>query len=75
MPSSSNVPVLHFIGSFWTGVILVSLIASVFFPGPRDTIVALGLIPYLLLWFVALLPGIGALYLAERMSGGTVSGE
>ena len=58
--------VLRAIGCYWTGFILVSLIWSTSIESMRERISGTSLVPYLVVWFIALTPGIVILYLAEN---------
>ncbi len=59
MSSMSKSFVLAAAGCTWIGLVLVSLIVSgVAFQAFREFIVSLGIVPYLGLWALALVPGI-----------------
>ncbi len=62
---------LRVIGIYWTGLVLVSLIWSTSVESMRDRIGGTTILPYLLVWFVALVPGVVVLYLAENMKSET----
>jgi hypothetical protein len=57
---------LRAIGCYWYGLVLVSLIWSTSIESMRERISGTTLVPYLAVWFIALLPGIVILYLAEN---------
>lgn len=57
---------LRVIGCYWYGLVLVSLIWSTSIDSMRERISSTTLVPYLVAWFLALLPGIVILYLAEN---------
>ena len=58
---------LRVIGCYWYGLVLVSLIWSTTIDSIRERIGSTTLIPYLLVWFVTLVPGVIVLYLSEQM--------
>jgi hypothetical protein len=57
---------LRAVGCYWSGFVLVCLIWSTAIPSMRERIGGTTLMPYLLAWFVALIPGIVILYFAEK---------
>ena len=57
---------LRVVGCYWYGLILVSLIWSTSIESMRNAISGTTLIPYLIVWFIALVPGLVILYLAEK---------
>jgi hypothetical protein len=57
---------LRAIGIYWSGFMLVSLIWSTAVDSMRERIGNTTLIPYLIVWFVALAPGLVILYFAEK---------
>lgn len=57
---------LRAIGCYWYGLVLVSLIWSTSIEGMRERISGTTLVPYLVAWFIALIPGVVILYLAEN---------
>jgi len=58
---------LRVIGCYWYGLVLVSLIWSTTIDSIRERIGNTTLIPYLVVWFILLAPGLIVLYLAEQM--------
>jgi hypothetical protein len=65
---------LGVIGALWMGFVLVALILSAFFTGPRAFLETLGIASHLLLFWAAMLPGIGLALLAEKqMASGSGS--
>jgi hypothetical protein len=62
---------LRFVGAFWSAAILVSTIGSAFFPGGREFISSLSILPFLLMFWAALSPGVIMLVLSEKMSSGS----
>jgi len=58
---------LHFVGSFWYGAVLVALIVGQILPPVREFVASLGFMTYITLWLVLMLPGVAALFVAERM--------
>ena len=67
MTKSPAATFLQTLGGLWSAIVLLTLIASAFLPGPRDFIATLTLIPYLLLLYAALTPGIIMMFVGERM--------
>ena len=67
MADSSTKVFLQTLGGLWSAIVLVTLIATAFLPGPRDFIAGLTLVPYLALLYAALIPGIVMILLSERM--------
>lgn len=63
--------VLRFVGSFWSGAILVSTITSAFFHAGREFVSSLSILPFLLIFWAALVPGVIMLILSEKMSSGS----
>ena len=57
---------LRVVGCFWYGLVLVSLIWSTSIDSMRERISSTTLVPYLLVWLIALAPGIVILYFAEN---------
>ena len=57
---------LGVIGALWMGFVLVALIISAFMDGPRAFLETLGLVQHLLLFWVAMAPGIVLAFLAEK---------
>ena len=57
---------LRAVGCFWSGFVLVCLIWSTSIESMREHISNTNLPIYLAFWFVALVPGIVILYLAEK---------
>src|SRR5205085_549162 len=57
---------LRVFGCFWYGLVLVSLIWSTSTETMREHITGTTLLPYLLVWFAALLPGIIVFWIAEK---------
>lgn len=57
---------LRVVGCYWYGLVLVSLIWSTSIESMRERISGTTLVPYLIVWLVALIPGIVILYLAEN---------
>jgi hypothetical protein len=58
---------LRVIGCYWYGLVLVSLIWSTSIDSIRERIGSTTLVPYLVVWLIALIPGLVVLYLSERM--------
>jgi len=58
---------LRVIGCYWYGLVLVSLIWSTSIESMRTRISGTTIVPYLLVWFAALIPGVVILYVAENM--------
>lgn len=58
------------IGCYWYGFVLVSLIWSTSIEHIREIISGTTLVPYLVVWFILLIPGIIILYLAEKARPG-----
>ena len=58
---------LRVIGCYWYGLVLVSLIWSTSIDSMRERIGGTTILPYLLVWFAALIPGVVILYVAENM--------
>jgi hypothetical protein len=58
---------LRAIGCYWYGLVLVSLIWSTTIDSIRERIGGTTLIPYLVVWFILLIPGVIVLYLSEQM--------
>ena len=58
---------LRIVGIYWTGFVLVSLIWSTSIESVRERIGGTTIGPYLLVWFLALVPGMVVLYFAESM--------
>ncbi len=67
MGKSSTATFIQTLGGLWSAIVLLTLIASAFLPGPKDFIASLTLVPYLALLYAALLPGIIMLVVSERM--------
>jgi hypothetical protein len=67
MTTPLAVRVLHFIGSFWYGAVLVALIVGQILHPVRDVVASLGFGTYISLWLVLMIPGVVALLIAERM--------
>jgi hypothetical protein len=57
---------LRVVGCYWYGLVLVSLIWSTSVESMRERIGGTTIGPYLIVWFLALVPGIVVLYLAEN---------
>ena len=55
------------VGCFWYGLVLVSLIWSTSIEHVREIISGTSLLPYLLVWFVLMVPGVICLYLSQKM--------
>jgi hypothetical protein len=58
---------LRVIGCYWYGLVLVSLIWSTSIDSIRERIGSTTLVPYLVVWLIALIPGLVVLYLSEQM--------
>jgi hypothetical protein len=58
---------LRAVGCYWYGFVLVSLIWSTSIESMRERISGTTLVPYLIVWFIALVPGAVVLYVAENM--------
>jgi hypothetical protein len=58
---------LRVIGCYWYGLVLVSLIWSTSIDSMRERISGTTILPYLIVWFIALVPGVVSLYIAENM--------
>ncbi|MBI4501351.1 MAG: hypothetical protein HY700_09340 [Gemmatimonadetes bacterium] len=58
---------LRVVGCYWYGLVLVSLIWSTSIESMRERISSTSVIPYLVVWFIALIPGVIALYASEKM--------
>ncbi len=60
--------ILRAIGCYWFGFVLISLIWSTSIESIREHISGTTLVPYLLVWFVIMVPGALILYAAEKMA-------
>ena len=58
---------LRVVGCYWYGLVLVSLIWSTSIDSMRERIAGTTIVPYLVVWFIALIPGVIVLYLSEQM--------
>ena len=67
METSPAVRALHLIGSFWYAAALVALIVGQMLTPVRDFVASLGFWTYIALWLAAMIPGVVALFAAERM--------
>ena len=61
------------VGCYWYGLVLVALIWSTSIEHIREIISGTTLMPYLLVWFVLMIPGIVCLYLAQNMRPATAT--
>ena len=57
---------LRAVGCYWYAFVLVALIWSTSIESMRDRIGGTTILPYLIVWFIALVPGVLVLYLSER---------
>lgn len=67
METPFAVRLLRFIGSFWYGALLVALIVGQILTPVRDFVASLGFGSYIAIWLAAMVPGVVALLVAERM--------
>ena len=59
---------LRVVGCYWYGFVLVALIWSTSIDSMREAISSTTITPYLVAWLIAMIPGVIALYAAEKMT-------
>ena len=59
---------LRVVGCYWYGLVLVALIWSTSIESMRERISSTTIVPYLVVWLIAMIPGVIALYAAEKMT-------
>jgi len=60
--------VLRAIGCYWFASILVALIWSTSIESMRERISGTTLVPYLIVWLIAMVPGILIIFVAEKQA-------
>jgi len=60
--------VLRAIGCYWFAAILVALIWSTSIESMRERISGTTLVPYLIVWLIAMVPGVLIIFLAEKQA-------
>ena len=66
MPSESTRNLLRILGPLWFGFVLVGTIVSAFFAGAREFIASNGIIMHLVYFWLAMIPGLVMVYVAEQ---------
>ena len=59
---------LRVVGCYWYGLVLVALIWSTSIESMRERISSTTIVPYLVVWLIAMIPVVIALYAAEKMT-------